>query len=230
MSDHVGTLGRGGVVLAMSSGLVATMGLPAQAVTKAAPDTAAPATAPIAVQPANGLSGGLMAAPIGMQSIAAPLTAPAAATVTFESGAFKAMPAIPASSVPGTSRTGFTGGSFGSARGQSVLTIAARYVGVNYRYGGTTPSGWDCSGAVGYIFDQVGVNLPRTANQQMLASRRVSRSEARPGDLVFMTSGGSAYHVGIYAGGNMMYDSGRTGKSFSKREIWTSNVVFGRVS
>jgi len=212
----------------MSSGLVATMGLPAQALTKAAPDSAAPATAPIAVQPNLSLAGGLMAAPAGMQTIAAPLTAPAAATVTFETGAFKAVPAKRSAS-SGAHGVGFVHAGFGSAVGSSVLSIASRYIGVPYRYGGTTPGGWDCSGAVGYIFSQVGVHLPRTANQQMLSSTRVSRSAARAGDLVFFLSGGHAFHVGIYAGGNMMYDSGRTGKSFSKREIWSSNVVFGRV-
>ncbi|GAA3631539.1 hypothetical protein GCM10022223_57030 [Kineosporia mesophila] len=111
-----------------------------------------------------------------------------------------------------------------------MLAVAARYLGVPYRYGGTTPMAWDCSGATGYIFSQVGIDLPRTANQQMLGSTRISRSQAVPGDLVFFTSGGSAYHVGIYAGGNMMYDAGRTGTSFSKRAIWTSAVSFGRVA
>ncbi|WP_308113497.1 C40 family peptidase [Kineosporia corallincola] len=108
--------------------------------------------------------------------------------------------------------------------------MAARYLGVSYRYGGTTPLAWDCSGATQYIYAQVGIDLPRTANQQMLASTQISRSQAQPGDLVFFTSGGSAYHVGIYAGGNMMYDAGRTGTSFSKRAIWTSAVSFGRVA
>jgi cell wall-associated NlpC family hydrolase len=118
---------------------------------------------------------------------------------------------------------------FGSARGSSVLAVASRYLGVKYRYGGTSPIGWDCSGAMQYIYRQVGVELPRTANQQMLASRQIARSQARPGDLVFMVSGGAAYHVGSYAGGNKFWDAGRTGRSFTKREIFSSNVVFGRV-
>lgn len=207
----------------MSSGLVATMGLPAQALSRSSAPEAAPATAPIAVQPALSFAGGLLASPAGAHSAAAPITAPAAATVTFDSSAFKAVPNKPAAL-----RSNLVS-AFGSARGASVLSIAARYVGVPYRYGGTTPGGWDCSGAVGYIYGQLGYHLPRTANQQMLASTRVSRSQARPGDLVFFTSGGAAYHMGIYAGANLMYDAGRTGKSFSKREIYSSDVVFGRV-
>jgi cell wall-associated NlpC family hydrolase len=80
-----------------------------------------------------------------------------------------------------------------------------------------------------YIFGQLGYSLPRTANDQMNATRRISRSEAVPGDLVFILSGGRAYHMGMFAGGNMFYDAGRTGRVFSKREIFSSDVVFGRV-
>jgi cell wall-associated NlpC family hydrolase len=118
----------------------------------------------------------------------------------------------------------------GSARGSSVLAVAARYVGTPYIYGGTTPRGFDCSGYVGYVYRQLGVRLPRTANQQMHATHRVSRSQARPGDLVFFVSGSRAYHVGIYAGGGKMYDSPRTGKTIQKRAIWSASVVFGRVT
>ncbi|HST82156.1 MAG TPA: NlpC/P60 family protein [Kineosporiaceae bacterium] len=118
----------------------------------------------------------------------------------------------------------------GSVRSSSVLAIAARYVGTPYIYGGTTPRGFDCSGYVGYVYRQLGVRLPRTANQQMQATHRVSRSQARPGDLVFFVSGSRAYHVGIYAGGGQMYDSPRTGKTIQKRAIWSAAVVFGRVA
>ena len=116
----------------------------------------------------------------------------------------------------------------GSARGSAVLAIAARYVGTPYVYGGMTPHGFDCSGFVGYVYRQLGVALPRTANQQLHATHRIARSQARAGDLVFFTSGGRAYHVGIYAGHGQMYDSPHTGARVGKRKIWTSAVVFGR--
>ena len=232
-------LGRGGVVIAMSSGLVATMGLPAQAVSNnaAGPETAAaPAAAPASAAPAGSAftSASLTAAPSFQAG--APLTAPATATVDFENGSFTAVPkpkvqqpSRSADSGSGTSTKSYESAGFASAKGTSVLAVAARYVGVPYRYGGSTPKMWDCSGAVKYIYNQVGISLPRTANQQMLATTRVSRSNAKAGDLVFFLDGGHAFHVGIYAGGNMMYDSGRTGKTFSKRPIWSSNVVFGSV-
>jgi len=113
--------------------------------------------------------------------------------------------------------------------GSSVLAVAARYVGISYRMGGTSPSGFDCSGYVQYVYRLLGVSLPRTTDQQLAAVTRIPRLQARPGDLVFFMSGRGAYHVGIYAGGGMMYDSPRTGKRVSKRAIFSSNVVFGRV-
>jgi cell wall-associated NlpC family hydrolase len=209
------------------------MGMPASAGARnATSPEAAPVTAPIAVQPALAFQSSLIASQVTMSSSAAPLTAPVAATISFENSSFRAVPKVirtqTGRSQDGHATATYSSG-FGSAKGSSVLAVASRYIGVRYRYGGTSPIGWDCSGAMGYIFNQIGVKLPRTANQQMLASKRISRSEARPGDLVFMVSGGSAYHVGVFAGGNQFYDAGRQGKSFSKREIWTSNVVFGRV-
>jgi len=112
-----------------------------------------------------------------------------------------------------------------SSAGSSVLDIAAQYVGTPYVYGGTSPSGFDCSGFTQYVFAQAGISLPRTAAAQGAAGTRVSRSEARPGDLAVVSDGS---HVGIYAGGNQWYDSPRPGKSVSLRDIWTSDVYFVR--
>ena len=117
-----------------------------------------------------------------------------------------------------------------AATGADVVGVADDYLGTPYRYGGTTPAGFDCSGYTQYVLGRVGVSLPRTANAQLQASRRVSAGEARPGDLVFFTSGsGRAYHVAIYAGNGRIFDAPRAGKSVSQRAIWTSAVVYGRV-
>ena len=110
-----------------------------------------------------------------------------------------------------------------SSFGAAVMAVAARYEGIDYVYGGTTPAGFDCSGFTSYVLRQVGISLPRTSSQQRGAVRPVSRSEAMPGDLVFRPG-----HVGIYAGNGMMWHSPQTGKSVMLSEI--RNVsMFGRV-
>ncbi|MEW1960590.1 C40 family peptidase [Kineococcus sp. NPDC059986] len=115
--------------------------------------------------------------------------------------------------------------------GVQILSIADNYAGVPYVYGGTTPSGFDCSGYTSYVYRQIGVNIPRTANAQKQAAQAISRDAAVPGDLVFFSnSGGRAYHVGIYAGDNMMWDAPRTGKPVALRAIWSSAVTFGRLA
>jgi cell wall-associated NlpC family hydrolase len=112
-----------------------------------------------------------------------------------------------------------------SVAGNLVLEIAARYVGVPYRYGGTTPAGFDCSGFTAYVYAQVGISLGRTTTAQRSAGVVVSRADALPGDLVW-TSG----HVAIYAGGGMQIDAPRTGKTVQFRAIWQSNPIFLRLS
>ncbi|ADB29752.1 NLP/P60 protein [Kribbella flavida DSM 17836] len=110
-----------------------------------------------------------------------------------------------------------------------VLKEAAKLKGTPYRYGGTTPKGFDCSGYTGYVYKKAGKKLPRTSRAQYSATKRLSRKAAKPGDLVFFKSGGgSVYHVGIYAGGNMLWHSSKPGRPIGKAKIWSSNVAFGR--
>jgi murein DD-endopeptidase len=85
--------------------------------------------------------------------------------------------------------------------GAAALLAANSRIGTPYRYGGSGPDAFDCSGLVAYAYQQAGVTLPRTAAQQYALARPVPRSELRPGDLVFFRlSGREVSHVGIYAG------------------------------
>jgi peptidoglycan DL-endopeptidase CwlO len=113
-------------------------------------------------------------------------------------------------------------------RSAGVLGIAASLAGIYYIYGGTTTAGFDCSGYTQYVFAQVGISLPRTAEEQRQATTPVTNPQ--PGDLVFF--GAPAHHVGIYAGNGMMWDSEQTGVPVmlhTDRSERNGGATYGRV-
>ncbi|WP_152347636.1 C40 family peptidase [Brevibacterium sp. CFH 10365] len=121
--------------------------------------------------------------------------------------------------------SGSDAGSIDGSKAEQVLAWAAKGVGTPYVMGGTSQSGWDCSGYTSWVYSHVGVNLPRTSGAQKGAGQVVSQSEAKPGDLVWHPG-----HVGIYAGGGQMYDAGSPSSGTSKRSYsWMGNVTFIRV-
>ena len=117
-----------------------------------------------------------------------------------------------------------------STLGQRAVANAATHHGKAYRYGATGPSNFDCSGLTGYVYRQLGVNLPRTSGQQERALPRVAFADARVGDLIFTWTRGRVSHVGIYMGGDMMYASTKTGDITRPQRIWSSNITVGRVA
>jgi cell wall-associated NlpC family hydrolase len=114
-------------------------------------------------------------------------------------------------------------------RYSSVVGIAERYLGVPYVFGGASPSGFDCSGLVMYVYAQVGVSLPHYTVAQWNYSGAVSvpRNELEPGDLVFFAGLG---HVGIYVGGGQFIHAPTTGdvvRIDSLSEGWYSSEYDG---
>ncbi|MDK1717880.1 LysM peptidoglycan-binding domain-containing protein [Dellaglioa algida] len=82
-----------------------------------------------------------------------------------------------------------------------VISVAKAYIGTPYVWGGSTPSGFDCSGFTQYVFAKVGINLNRNTIGQESNVTKKSTAAAQPGDLLFWGAQGSTYHVGIYLGG-----------------------------
>lgn len=88
-----------------------------------------------------------------------------------------------------------------SASTSAITSYALTFLGVPYVWGGTTPSGFDCSGLVQYVYSHFGINLGRTTYTQQYAGTKISVASAQAGDLYFWGSYGSAYHVAIALGG-----------------------------
>jgi peptidoglycan DL-endopeptidase LytE len=89
----------------------------------------------------------------------------------------------------------------------ALIAEAKKYIGVPYAWGGSTPSGFDCSGYLNYVFKQVGITIPRTVASIWDATKKVS--SPRVGDIVFFqTSNNGPSHAGIYLGNNKFIHAG----------------------
>jgi len=112
--------------------------------------------------------------------------------------------------------------------GSRVVAIAMQYLGVPYRWGGADPStGFDCSGFVMYVYAKVGISLPHYTGAQWALGVPVSRSDLKPGDVVFFNG---ISHDGIYIGGGQFVQAPRTGdvvKVSSLSESWYSSTYEG---
>lgn len=112
--------------------------------------------------------------------------------------------------------------------GERVVKLAASKRGTPYAYGASGPRAFDCSGFTRWVYAHAGKRLPRTSAAQAAATRNVSRRAAHRGDLVFFSSGGHVYHVGIYAGHGRVWHAPRPGQGVRLERIWTSAHFFGR--
>lgn len=118
----------------------------------------------------------------------------------------------------------------GSAFADSKMDkVISKTIGVSYKIGGMSTSGFDCSGFTSYVFKKVGLSLPRTSQSQYKVGTPVSKSNLRSGDLVFFnTLGNGVSHVGIYVGnGKFAQSSSSRGVNISSlsQSYWANRYV-----
>ncbi|HZI35898.1 MAG TPA: NlpC/P60 family protein [Gaiellales bacterium] len=148
----------------------------------------------------------------------------------------QAQQAPPPSSGGGTGSSGGGSGGGGGYNpppagtlGQQAAAIAQQYLGVPYVWGGASPSGFDCSGLVVYVYGRLGVSLPHYTVSLWNSGAHVSRDQLAPGDLVFFYS---LDHVGIYLGGGLFIHAPHTGtvvQISSLNSSWYSSAYDGAV-
>ena len=113
----------------------------------------------------------------------------------------------------------------------SMVSYAMQFLGNRYVYGGTSlTNGVDCSGFTMRIYERFGYSIPRTSSAQSSYFRKISSSEAKPGDLFFYGSGGRVSHVAMYIGGGKVIhaSSARTGIKISNA-FYRSPIKVGRI-
>lgn len=104
-----------------------------------------------------------------------------------------------------------------SSIGAKAVALAKGQIGVPYEWGGTTPSGFDCSGLMQWAYEKLGKDLPRTSAAQATEGKKVSMDDLQPGDLVFMYSPVS--HVGMYAGNGQIVEAPTEGEDVKMTPI-----------
>ncbi len=129
------------------------------------------------------------------------------------------------SSTPGqhpSQNPGMTQVSRPASSGERAASVALRQVGVPYRYGGTNPRGFDCSGLVQYSYSKAGVSVARTTAQLWATTRTVDPRNLRIGDLLFFKFDGKMSHVGMYIGKQRFVHAPSSGRTVTVASLNSS--------
>ncbi len=117
----------------------------------------------------------------------------------------------------------------GNVSGSEVVSYAKQFLGCRYVYGGSSPSGFDCSGFTSYVYRHFGISLNRSSGAQASNGYRVNSNELQLGDILCFarTSGSSTVgHVGIYIGGGQFIHAGNSGTGVIISNVWGAGYYF----
>lgn len=139
-------------------------------------------------------------------------------------------PEAPPISTSGTPPAATVPPPVGGTLGDKAASLALRQLGVPYVFGGDGPRGFDCSGLVYYVYGQLGVSVPRTAEAQFSHLSQVALASLQPGDLVFFNGDPTGYmHVGIYIGDGWFVHAPGTGKTVAGARLdnvyWRAHYI-----
>ena len=116
-----------------------------------------------------------------------------------------------------------------STKAEAAVKVAKAQLGKPYKWGATGPSSFDCSGLTYYAYKNgAKVNIPRTSREQSKYGKKVSKSELKPGDLVFFGKGSSVNHVGMYIGNDQYIHSPQTGDVVKISKLSSRKMIVAR--
>lgn len=111
-------------------------------------------------------------------------------------------------------------GDQGLSMGSEIAIRAISLLGAPYKYGGSGPTGFDCSGLVQFVYEEIGIDVPRTAAEQFRAASPVKLDDLEPGDLLFFKIRGKRVsHVAIYTGSGRFIHAPQTGRAIELRSL-----------
>lgn len=250
LNANAGMIGRRAAVVAASGGLLVGLGLPAASSNDAqvqtdtsnadAPDYVANGAVTvekssekkddISIAGSNGFEASKAPEPKPTETEApSPSSSSSGESSSSDSPAEDSGDSNKSSGSKDAKESGSSGGSgdYPDSPSGSIADIAKQYAGVPYVWGGTSPSGWDCSGFTSYVYKKAGKSIPRTSAAQRGGGTQIPQSEAKPGDLVYAATPRS--HIGVYLGGDKMIDAGNERVGTSIRSFkWMGKVTFVR--